>query len=213
MRFNGFTRSDFESFQIEGLEARMQAIRERIQPKFRALAGEIQSDASVLTGNELFLHVARHARRKVNPPADTWMALCHNKKGYKQHPHFQVGLYDDRLFIWFALIYEAPNKQEIAERLLRHRSKLYKSIPKDYFLSVDHMKKDSDSMHAITLKQFTASLERFRDVKSAELLVGRVHMMNDPIIGDGLAFIRLVRDTIEQLTPMYAIAMNMKSAK
>ncbi len=213
MAFNGFTQADFDSFQIDGLEPRMQAIRERIQPKFHAIAAEVLADASVLAGDELFLHIARHARRKVNPPADTWMSLCYNKKGYKQHPHFQVGLYDDRVFVWFALIYEAPNKAEIAERLLRHRSKLYKHIPKHYALSVDHMRKDFASFEAVSSKDFTAALERFRDVKSAELLIGRVLMMDDPLLADGPAFLELVRDTIAHLAPVYQIAVNRKSAQ
>ncbi len=206
MVFNGFTKSDFDSFQIDGLESRMQAIRERIQPKFHAIASEIMTDASVIVGDELFLHVAKHARRKVNPPADTWMSLCHNKKGYKQHPHFQVGLYDDRVFVWFALIYEAPNKTDIAQRLLQQKSKLYKTIPKHYALSVNHMKKDFTSFDSIPQKQFIAALERFRDVKSAELLIGRVLMSNDPILTDGPAFLQLIRDTITQLTPIYHAA-------
>lgn len=207
MTFNGFDQSDFDTFLIDGLEQRMQAIRERIQPKFQAIAAAILNDAAALAGNEMFLHVARHARRKVNPPADTWMAICHNKKGYKQHPHFQIGLYDDRVFIWFALIYEAPNKREIAQRLLKQQSKLFKSIPKDYALSVDHMKKDAASFGSLAAKDFTAALERFRDVKLAELLIGRVLMADEPVLKNGPAFLALVRETIEQLMPIYRVAM------
>ncbi|WP_397261357.1 DUF1054 family protein [Peribacillus simplex] len=31
---------------------------------------------SVLTGDEMYPHVAKHARRKVNPPNDTWVAFA-----------------------------------------------------------------------------------------------------------------------------------------
>lgn len=207
MIFNGFTQEDFATFEIEGLEPRMDAIRTRIQPKFRAIAAETMEDTALLAGRELFPHVAKHARRTVNPPKDTWMSYCHNKKGYKQHPHFQVGLYDDRVFIWFALIYEAPNKQEIAAKLLKQQKKLFKEIPSDFALSQDHMNKDFRSFASLSSKDVIAALERFRDVKSAELLIGRVLMADDPILSDGPAFLALVRETFATLMPIYYAAM------
>ncbi len=73
MEFKGFTKKDFDTFQIPGLEERMEAIRERIQPKFHAIGQVLTNDLSVRTGNEMFLHIAKHARRTVNPPKDTWI--------------------------------------------------------------------------------------------------------------------------------------------
>ena len=32
-------------------------------------------------------------------------------------PHFQIGLWETHMFIWFAVIYEAPNKVEIGKQL------------------------------------------------------------------------------------------------
>ena len=34
-------------------------------------------------------HVAKHARRSVNPPKDTWVAFATSKRGYKMLPHFK----------------------------------------------------------------------------------------------------------------------------
>ncbi len=205
MSFNGFTATDFETFQIDGLERRMQAIRERIQPKFKQIAALVIDETTMQAGREMHLHVAKHARRKVNPPADTWMALCHDKRGYKQHPHFQVGLYDDRAFVWFALIYEAPNKKEIAGKLLKKKAQIFKQIPKEYVLSTDHMKKDAVPFGKLNSKSFAAALERFRDIKKAELLIGRQLPADDPVLQNGPAFIQLVRETIEQLMPVYKL--------
>ena len=55
--------------------------------------------------------------RTVNPPNDTWVAFAANKRGYKMMPHFQIGLWETHLFVWFAVIYEAPNKAEFGKRL------------------------------------------------------------------------------------------------
>ncbi len=120
MKFTGFNKEDFDTFLIDGLDARMEAIQTRIQPKFQEIGTELADDLSMKLGNEVYLHIAKHARRTVNPPNDTWLAICDNKRGYKKHPHFQVGLFDDRLFIWLALIYELPNKSKICRSI--HRS-------------------------------------------------------------------------------------------
>lgn len=208
MTFEGWGEEDFAVFDLEGLELRMEGIRSRIQPKFHAIAQELCMDLSVLTGNQMHVHIARHARRKVNPPVDTWMALCHSARGYKQHPHFEVGLFNDRVFIRLALIYELPNKREIADRLLKQQKKLFQALPREFMISVNHMKKDSTKpLASMFAKDITTILQRFRDVKSAEFLIGRVLPKDDPILVDGPTFIQLARDTFTQLVPMYHAAM------
>ncbi|GAE33797.1 hypothetical protein JCM9157_823 [Halalkalibacter akibai JCM 9157] len=76
MSLKGFTQSDFDVFTIEGLDERMEAIKTRIQPTFKSLGEQLTHDLSILLGNEMYLHIAKHARRTVNPPKDTWMAIC-----------------------------------------------------------------------------------------------------------------------------------------
>jgi uncharacterized protein YktB (UPF0637 family) len=206
MTFTGFTQKDFDVFNINGLEARMEGIQTLIQPKFKSLGESLVDESTMLAGNPMFLHIARHLRRKVNPPVDTWMAICHDKRGYKQHPHFQVGLFDDRLFIWLALIYELPNKQSIAESFLKNIKKVRRIIPKEYVLSFDHMKKDAVSFKDLSETELKASLERFRDVKKAELLIGQNLDRMNPILADGTDFTQLTKHTIETLMPLYQMA-------
>ncbi len=140
MKLHHFNKEDFQTFLIDGLDERMEAIQNRIQPKFQAIGEELVSYLSEKTGQELYLHIAKHARRTVNPPKDTWLAIADNKRGYKKHPHFQVGLFDDHLFIWLALIYELPNKQKIAQNYLDSFTEI-KSLPKSFVVSLDHTKK------------------------------------------------------------------------
>jgi uncharacterized protein YktB (UPF0637 family) len=207
MIFTGFTGHDFETFAIEGLDGRMEAIRERIQPKFKALGDSLCQDLSVLSGTEMFLHIAKHLRRKVNPPVDTWLALCPNKRGYKQVPHFQVGLFDDHVFIWLALIYELPNKGNIATRYMKEVSRLQKELPADFVLSFDHMKKDTVSVSKLDRDGWNAALTRFRDVKKAELLIGRNLSSVDPLLASGAEFEQLVKETFATLMPLYKMAV------
>lgn len=208
MSFNGFTHKDFNSFHIDGLEKRMEAIQERIQPKFAALSEEVQSDLEILAGNEMHLHIARHARRTKNPPVDTWMAFSHNKRGYKMHPHFQIGLFDDHVFIWLAYIYELPGKQEMASMFLEHLDELNKIIPSSYMVSTDHTKKSASK--SITDLDLEKALIRFRDVKKGEFLVGRHFSSDDPILMDGKRFIAAVQETFETVMPIYNSSMKVK---
>lgn len=203
MNFKGFKESDFTTFQLDGLEERMKAIQDRIQPKFESIGEEIKDDLASNVGHEMFLHIARHARRKVNPPSDTWSAYCHDKRGYKKHPHFQIGLFDDHVFIWLAFIYELPNKSQIAQHFIDEIDSITEKIPNDFVISLDHMKKDAEQIDKIDLEK---SLTRFRDVKKAEFLIGRHIKKDDPILQNGEEIVNLIKDTFETLTPIYKMS-------
>src|SRR5206468_5290070 len=67
-----FGAADFKVFDVKGFQARMQEIRGRIRPKLETLGGRLAPELQRTTGESTFAHVARHARRTVNPPDDTW---------------------------------------------------------------------------------------------------------------------------------------------
>src|SRR5690625_3841993 len=205
MQFNGFTQNDFSVFNIDGLENRMSAIQTRIQPKFKKLGTELVDDLSVQLGNEVYLHIAKHARRTVNPPQDTWLAIADNKRGYKKHPHFQVGLFDDHLFIWLAFIYELDGKESIAKEFIANFDQL-KQLPNDFVVSLDHMKKGSLDIEDLEMKH----LERFRDVKKAELLLGRHLDKNNPNVQNGEKLLSIIKDTFHTLIPFYQKALQVR---
>lgn len=202
MEFKGFSKSDFKIFQIDGLEARMKEIQSHIQPKFKAIGDILLDDMNALIGSEMHVHIARHARRTVNPPNDTWMAFAGNKRGYKKHPHFQIGMWDDHLFMWLAFIYELPNKVKIAENFIREQD-AFSDLPNDFMVSLDHMKKDATALLEIDLDK---ALERFRTVKKAEFLIGRTFKPGDQVLEDPDKFIETAKATFEALVPFYRIA-------
>lgn len=203
MSIIGFHKSDFDTFYIDGLEDRMEAIQTRIQPKFREIGQELTDYLSAKLGNEVYLHIAKHARRTVNPPKDTWLAISHNNRGYKKHPHFQVGLFDDHLFIWLACIYELDNKTAIAKEFLANYEE-FDSLNGDYVISLDHMKKDAFSINVLEKKH----LERFRDVKKAEFLIGKHLSPQDKLVSDGDALLSFIKETFDQLIPFYRLALS-----
>lgn len=204
--FAGFGSEDFQVFQLDGLTDRMTGIQERIQPKFRAIGQQLVEELAALAGREMFLHIAKHARRTVNPPKDTWLAICDNKRGYKAHPHFQLGLFDDHLFLWLALIYEVPSKSYIASAFLDAVDEVMATVPEGYVVSMDHMQKSALSVGEMSRENWKTSLVRFRDVKKAELLIGRYIAADDELLRDGEKLLEYAAATYAQLMPLYKLA-------
>lgn len=200
---------DFEVFQIEGLENRMTALIENVRPKFEELGKQYSLYFSGVLGDEYYSHVAKHARRSVNPPKDSWVAFAPYKRGYKALPHFQIGLWGTHLFIIVAVIYEAPDKVAIAERLLQKKS-LLKKLPNDFIVSGDHMKPEATSIKDITPKDFEELLTRLRDVKKGEFLVGRHIPKEQAVKLTEEELFQLVENTFEQLLPIYKTMINLK---
>ncbi len=168
-----WTNKDFNVFQINGLEQRMDALNSCVRPKFNKLGENFSAFFSSHLGEEFYPHVAKHARRTVNPPNDSWVAFAPYKRGYKALPHFQIGLWSTHLFIVFAIIYEAPQKNLMAQRLLANKP-LLQQLPNDFIVSGDHMSPEAISIEDAKEEKLDELLIRLRDVKKGEFLVGTV---------------------------------------
>jgi uncharacterized protein YktB (UPF0637 family) len=210
MSFKGFTNEDFDVFLIDGLEARMSALKETIRPKLEELGEYFAPVISALTDDEMFIHVAKHARRTINPPKDTWVAFSNNSRGYKMLPHFQIGMWNTHLFIWFAVIYEAPQKNVIAERFSKKLAKIYKDTPKDFVWSVDHTKPETIEHRQLSKDDLRSLFDRLQNVKSAELLCGFT-IDREKVIqlgSDGL--IQQIEEVFNKVASLYRISQNRK---
>lgn len=204
-------KDDFDVFSIEGLENRMEALQNRIQPKFGTLGTHFADRLSAHGTDEFFPHVAKHARRTVNPPNDSWVAFAPAKRGYKALPHFQIGLWGTHLFIILAVIYENSDKKGIAERL-DGKLDVLTSLPSTYIVSGDHMKPEATTLEQagdIGLEQL---LERLQTVKKAEFLVGRHLPREDAVKLSNAEFMAFAEETFDQLLPVYDVVINKKNA-
>ena len=195
-----WTKQDFEVFEIEGLTPRMTALQQLIQPKLQDLGEHFASYFSISLGEEFFSHVAKHARRTINPPSDTWVAFAPNKRGYKMLPHFQIGMWDSHIFIVVAVIYEVPTKMAIAQQLLQQEDILH-ALPKDFVVSGNHMEKPAFPV----AKETTALLQRMTQIKKAEFLIGRHISKETAITLSHSDFKQFVEETFEALLPIYRI--------
>lgn len=87
-----FTAKDFQVFDIPDFQGRMGAIRAQIRPKLEELGKALPPGIGRLVEGEVFAHVAKHARRTVNPPEDTWVAFGPDRRGYRKEVHFKVAI-------------------------------------------------------------------------------------------------------------------------
>lgn len=200
-----FTEADFAVFHVPGLENRMEALRETIRPKFELYGQAIASYLAPKLGEEVFVHIAKHARRTVHPPDETWVAWATNKRGYKAHPHFQLGLRDSYLFAWFSLIYECEKKQPFAQKL-QEQLQLWNQLPDHFYLSEDHTKPEITPLQGMTKDQITQILDRLAKVKKAEFLCGLVIPTEEIIQLSGEQLLKLMEQAFDQLLPLYHLA-------
>lgn len=200
-----WTQQDFEVFKTPGLEQRMELLINRVRPKFEQLGTTYSAFFSGKSGEEFFPHVAKHMRRTVNPPNDSWVAFAPHKRGYKAVPHFQIGLWESHIFVILAVIYEAPNKKVMAEELLK--SDILASLPKDFMLSGDHMKPEAESIADLEEAGIAKLVTRLRDVKKGELVIGRHILRDDASAMSPEGFHAFVEKTFRELLPVYDIML------
>lgn len=115
VQFPGFTRHDFEIFSIPEFHERMFQIRTQIRPKLAMLGEDIAPGLTAIVGHPMYPHTASHARRRVNPPDDTWVAFARSPRGYKRYAHFEIGIDLSQVFIRFVV---KPEGEEDKRRLL-----------------------------------------------------------------------------------------------
>ncbi|MEN1988631.1 MULTISPECIES: YktB family protein [Paenibacillus] len=206
MTFSGFNDNDFDVFQIPGLEPRMEMLIERVRPKLETIGAELAPYLTELCGEEMFVHVAKHARRTVNPPIDTWVAWASSKRGYKALPHFEVGLFGTHLFVIFAIIYESPNKAAFAEGLERQLREVRRFMPQGYYWSMDHMSPTGTLQQNMQDEDYDKIITKLKTVKKAEVMCGLRIERDDPLAADGEKLLETVRQTFKTLLPLYKMS-------
>ncbi|MGB3103357.1 MAG: DUF1054 family protein, partial [Psychrobacillus psychrotolerans] len=137
------------------------------------------------------------------------VAFAPYKRGYKALPHFQIGLWGSHAFIILAVIYEAPDKVNIAERLLKKKS-LFNNLPSDFIISGDHMKPDASLLKKEKKEGLEQLLVRLKDVKKAEFLVGRHISKDEAVQFTEEEFLKFAEETFDHLLPIYKTMVQMK---
>lgn len=162
MEFSGFTQDDFEVFEIEDFAGRMGALRARIRPKLVALGADLAGPVEEILGLPSFPHAAQHMRRRVNPPAETWVAFCRDKKGYKRWTHTRIAISGSGVRVTVFVEDDADDKTQFGASLERAPGRLLsllEAAPVEWYTA------DPGAMDAEKLAKLGAGLQKLKTAK------------------------------------------------
>ncbi len=211
MPFAGFDDADFEVFAIPGFEERMAAIRAGIQPKLGAIGVELAPRAAAAVGADVFAHGAKHMRRRVNPPGDTWVALGPDRRGYKKHPHFKVAISGACVRVLFEVGPEHAAKQRWRGAWRKSASgALGRSLAKLEGLAWFKNEHDDDPAAALAdlaAAEIAALADPLVEKQDGQLVIGRRIGRAEALAPKrkGRPLLDLALATIEALAPAYEL--------
>ena len=208
MAFTGFTPADFKVFEIDAFAPRMAAIRARIRPKLEAAGKDLLPDVARIGGAEAFAHVAKHARRTVNPPGDTWVAFAGDRRGYKKHCHFKVAVSRHAVRFLFEAGPEHADKKRWLAAWKRHAPKLAPVLRRARGLAWFKNEHDDEpagylaDLSAEALAKLGDELVRTRD---GQFVLGRAVAAEEAGRWKSADYGRAARETFQLLAPLYRL--------
>ena len=208
MAFEGFTAKDFQVFAIPGFADRMAAIRKQIQPKLFSLAEEIGPKLKATVGSEVFSHVAKHMRRTVNPPDDTWVAFGPEKRGYKKAQHFKIAISRHSVRFLLEIGPEYADKARWAKAWQREAGRLASALKKGSALGWYKNEHDEDPAAILAnlspqeIGGLAGELSRRKD---GQLIFGRRLDQAETLRQTPQGFERAALATFAELSPLYRL--------
>ncbi|AMV61239.1 Hypothetical protein ADU72_1766 [Pediococcus damnosus] len=188
----------FSVFKEPDVEGRLALIRKQVDPFFEEVSQQI---LPILNTNDhqYQAFIAKHARRHVNPPMNTWVAFGEHKRGYKMIPHYEVGIWDDRLFIWLDLETNIQERETVIKKLKQKQTN-FLDLGAPFVLSNNHMIKGEVSL---TPTNYENQLSNYEKHKQAEFLIGRCGLDDELQLKDEQEVMRLIERTIQQLAEIW----------
>ncbi|KRK40435.1 DUF1054 family protein [Loigolactobacillus bifermentans] len=196
-----FTQQDFSVFDDQTVTGRLAKIQQQLDPKFTTLGTQLVAQVATPT-QPAYLQLARHARRYRNPAPNTWLAVGPKRQGYKMVPHFEIGFWDDRLFLWLCVLNSVTTKAVYVPYLAAHQKAILalKSVDRPWQLSNLHTTKQVQPLTATNLQQ---QQHDFTHTKKGEWLLGLVwYKQQKPFQGPGQVE-RQIQQAVAVLTPLY----------
>lgn len=208
MAFPGFSPADFKVFEIEGFQPRMAAIKTRIRPKLEAIGRDLLPEVTRIAGGAAFAHVARHARRTVNPPDDTWVAFALDKRGYKKHCHFKIAVSRSGVRFLFEAGPEHAQKKRWVAAWKRHTRQLVPVLRRAKDLG--WFKDEHDEAPAAVLTDLPADAvallgDELLRTRDGQFVLGRRVPAEEAVKWKPREYARAARETFHLLAPLYRL--------
>jgi len=208
MAFPGFTAADFKLFEIDGFAPRMEAIKRRIRPKLEQAGRELLADVTRIGGAPAFAHVARHARRTVNPPDDTWVAFAADKRGYKKHCHFKVAVSRGAVRFLFEAGPEHADKKRWVAAWKRDAPKVVPVLRRARGLAwfkSEHDERAAAILGDLPVEAVTRLCEELVRTRDGQLVLGRAVPADEAARWKPADYARTARETFHLLAPLYRL--------
>src|SRR5204862_3013790 len=195
-------------FDVRGFQPRMGEIRARIRPKLETLGKSLAPALARSLGGETFAHVAKHARRTVNPPDDTWVAFAPDKRGYKKHCHFKVAVSRHCVRFLFEVGPEHADKKRWASAWKKNAGKLSPVLRRMKTLA--WFKNEHDETPAFALGDMTPdALSELADeilrTRDGQLVFGRAVTSEEASRWNDAQYRQAALDTFRALVPLYRL--------
>lgn len=203
-----FVAADFRVFDVKGFKPRMSEIRSRVRPKLEALGRGVAPAVARSIGAEVFAHVAKHARRTVNPPEDTWVAFGPDARGYKKHCHFKVAVSRRSVRFLFEVGPEHADKNRWGAAWKKNAPKLAPVLRRVKNLA--WFKDEHDEEPAALLADLTpAALGELADeltrTRDGQLVIGRAVPTEEAARWSEPQYRAAALETFRALAPLYRL--------
>lgn len=211
-QFDGFSKADFDVFLIPEFHERMSALRTTVRPKLAMLGDDLAPRLEEILGHPMYPHTASHARRRVNPPDDTWVAFSRSERGYKRYAHFEVGIALDYVFVRFVVKPEGDvDKKALLQYLQQQGTRAFSLTDPDpiYYYEDDHGQgpRPIDSLGEADIPEIVQKAS----LKSRGFTVGLTFNRDTPILRSA-EFVTRAHNAIRHLSPLYLATLELVPA-
>jgi len=203
-----FGSADFKVFDVKGFQPRMGQIRARIRPKLETLGKSLAPAVARSVGGDTFAHVAKHARRTVNPPDDTWVAFAPDKRGYKKHCHFKVALSRHCVRFLFEIGPEHADKKRWAiawKKNARNLSPVLRRVKNLAWFKNEHDETPASALGDMTPDALLELADEIVRTRDGQLVLGRAVTADEASRWNEAQYRQAALDTFRALIPLYRL--------
>jgi uncharacterized protein YktB (UPF0637 family) len=203
-----FNAADFRVFDVKGFHSRMGEIRARIRPKLEAMGHSLLPAVSRATGDPAFPHVAKHARRTVNPPDDTWVAFGPDTRGYKKHCHFKVAVSRHCVRFLFEVGPEHADKKHWGSAWKRSAGKLgpvLRRVRGLAWFENEHDEEPASSLGDLAPERLLGLADELTRTREGQIVLGRVVAAEEAARWTEAQYRSAALETFRTLAPLYRL--------
>ena len=208
MPSSAFVTADFKVFDVKGFQPRMAEIRSRVRPKLEALGKSLAPAVSRSLGGEVFGHVAKHARRTVNPPDDTWVAFSPDARGYKKHCHFKVAVSRHCVRFLFEVGPEHADKKRWMAAWKKNAPKLapvLRRVKNLAWFKSEHDEDPAAPLADLTPDRISELADELTRTRDGQLVIGRAIAADEAARWREAEYRAAALETFRALAPLYRL--------